>query len=106
MAELSEPDLAALASKVSSFLAGLSEPEREFLAGVLAAASAVDESADVEGFGYRRSDQVQGAIYAQEQAINRLGSEGFDVAARDRRKAGMDNIQKFLDIVRSMNPQI
>lgn len=27
-------------------------------------------------------------------------------AARDRKKAAMDNIQKFLDILRSMNPQI
>jgi hypothetical protein len=27
-------------------------------------------------------------------------------AARDRRKGGMDSIPKFLDIVRSMNPQI
>jgi hypothetical protein len=26
--------------------------------------------------------------------------------ARDRRKAAMDNLQKFLDILRSMNPQI
>jgi septal ring factor EnvC (AmiA/AmiB activator) len=27
-------------------------------------------------------------------------------SARDRRKAAMDNLQKFLDILRSMNPQI
>jgi hypothetical protein len=27
-------------------------------------------------------------------------------AARDRKKAGMDSIQKFLDIIRSMNPQL
>lgn len=26
--------------------------------------------------------------------------------ARDRKKAGADNIQKFLDIIRGMNPQI
>jgi multidrug resistance efflux pump len=27
-------------------------------------------------------------------------------ASRDRKKAGVDNIRKFLDIIRSMNPQI
>ena len=27
-------------------------------------------------------------------------------SARDRKKAAMDNLQKFLDILRSMNPQI
>ena len=27
-------------------------------------------------------------------------------SSRDRRKSGMDNIQKFLDILRSMNPQL
>lgn len=31
---------------------------------------------------------------------------GFLLMNRDRRKAALDNIQKFLDIVRSMNPQL
>jgi hypothetical protein len=29
-----------------------------------------------------------------------------DTSSRDRRKAAMDNIQKFLDIIRSMNPSL
>jgi len=33
-------------------------------------------------------------------------SKGAAAASHDRRKAGLDNIQKLLDIVRSMNPQI
>ena len=32
--------------------------------------------------------------------------KGAAAASHDRRKAGLDNIQKLLDIVRSMNPQI
>jgi len=32
--------------------------------------------------------------------------ESVSGGAGDRRKASLDNIQKFLDIVRSMNPQI
>ena len=33
-------------------------------------------------------------------------SKGAASASRDRRKAGLDNIQKLLDILHSMNPQI
>ena len=86
-------------------MAGLSESEREVLADVLAMADTHDRAPDVEGFGYRRSDQMQMQILAQEQAINnqQLGSVG---ASRDRRRAAMDNMQKLLDITRSMNPTI
>jgi Skp family chaperone for outer membrane proteins len=34
------------------------------------------------------------------------GGPKEDSAARDRRKAGVDNLQKLLDILRSMNPQL
>jgi bacteriocin-like protein len=33
-------------------------------------------------------------------------SKGTQSSNSDRRKSGLDNIQKFLDILRSMNPQI
>lgn len=102
---MSPEDLSTLASKLASFMDGLSEPEREFLADVLATAGATDRSPEVQGFGYKASDQVQRAVYAQQQAINnqQLAS---DRKSNDRRRAAMDNIQKFLDLTRSMNPNI
>ncbi|MCC6810289.1 MAG: hypothetical protein IT381_22860 [Deltaproteobacteria bacterium] len=57
------------------------------------------------------SDETQKQIYDQENAINKAGvqaSESKDAseASRDRRKSALDNMQKFLDILRSINPQI
>lgn len=94
-----------MASKLVSFMNGLSQSEREFLTDVLATAGTSAELPDVEGFGLRNSDRTQLAILAQEQAINNQ-QPGMDGGARDRRRAGLDNIQKFLDITRSMNPKI
>jgi len=44
----------------------------------------------------------------RDQSLKRevAGSKGAADESRDRRKAALDNIQKFLDIVRSMEPQI
>lgn len=105
MTELSAQDMSTLASKLSSFMNDLSEPEREFLADVLASAGSGDQSPEVEGFGLRNSDRMQSAILANDQAINNQ-QRGMNGIARDRRRAGLDNIQKFLDITRSMNPKI
>ena len=57
------------------------------------------------------SDATQQQIYDQEKSINAAGvqaSESKDAheASRDRRKSALDNMQKFLDILRSINPQI
>lgn len=102
MAELSAEDLATLAGKVSSFMDGLAEPERDFLADVLATAGLGDRPPEVEGFGLN-SDRTQMGVLANEQAINsqQLGVSGTN----DRRRASLDNIQKFLDILRSANPK-
>ena len=108
MAELSGDELSTLAERFSSFVNGLADAEREFLADVLATAGAGESAegeADVEGFGLRRSDRTQQAIFAMEQAINRQ-EMGMVVGPNDRRRASMDNIQKFLDITRSMNPNL
>jgi hypothetical protein len=55
------------------------------------------------------ADDLQKHIYQQEKQISgNSGSAKSDAAesARDRRSASLDNIQKFLDVLRSMNPQI
>lgn len=105
MTEPSSEDLSNLASKLVSFFNGLPQPEREFLADVLATAGNSDQLPDVEGFGLKSSDRMQAAILAQERAINNQ-QPGLGAKARDRRRASMDNIQKFLDITRSMDPRI
>jgi hypothetical protein len=57
---------------------------------------------------HRRSDQAQEAVdEAQALIDSKDDSSAADVdAARGRRKAGLDNIEKLLDIIRSMNPPI
>jgi hypothetical protein len=47
-------------------------------------------------------------VHAKEQMHEVQASDSKESmdAARDRKKAGMDALQKFLDIIRSMNPQI
>lgn len=46
--------------------------------------------------------------HAKEQIREIQASDSKEAleASRDRKKAGMDALQKFLDIIRSMNPQI
>ena len=53
------------------------------------------------------ADQMQIAIFKSEQEINRSSvnaSDGTD--SNDRTKQMLDNIQKFLDILRNMDPKI
>jgi hypothetical protein len=47
-------------------------------------------------------------VHANEQMREKQTSDSKESteAARDRRKSGMDAIQKFIDIIHSMNPQI
>ncbi|MEY2520950.1 MAG: hypothetical protein QOF24_2709 [Verrucomicrobiota bacterium] len=45
-------------------------------------------------------------VRAKEQTREIQASDSKEAAGRDRKKAGLDSIQKFLDIIRSMNPQI
>jgi hypothetical protein len=47
----------------------------------------------------RKSDALQIKTNALEKETN-------TAAARDRKKAGMDSLQKFLDMLHSMNPQL
>lgn len=56
----------------------------------------------------KKSDELVAKILDKEIMINRAGVTAMDSteAARDRKKAGMDALQKFLDILRSMNPPI
>lgn len=66
---------------------------------------------DKQTEGGKRSDEIQTKIFDKEIQINRAGVQASDSkesleAARDRKKAGMDSLQKFLDIMRAMNPQI
>jgi hypothetical protein len=51
-----------------------------------------------------REIQESGSI--DKSAATSQESKEASARARDRRKAAMDNLQKFLDILRSMNPQI
>jgi hypothetical protein len=51
----------------------------------------------------RRSDQQQKAI---NRSSDPAASKDTSDAARDRRKAGLDAIQKLLDIIHGMNPQL
>ncbi len=57
------------------------------------------------------SDKMQQAINSEQGRIDKQtnaaeGAKDFADAARDRRKSGLDNIQKLLDIIRSINPNI
>ena len=59
----------------------------------------------------KKSDKIATKIGDNEIRIARAGVTASDSkeaseSARDRKKSGMDSIQKFLDILRSMNPQI
>jgi len=57
----------------------------------------------------KQSDKVQKKVAEAEAAANAAKGKadtGEADTAGDRRKAGLDNIQKLLDILRSMNPQI
>jgi len=59
----------------------------------------------------KQSDEIQAKIFDKEILITRAGVQASDSkecleAARDRRQAGTDSLQKFLDIMRGMNPQI
>ena len=56
---------------------------------------------------YRKSDKRQSQIERLHRKIEKQMDELKEGdAGQDRRKAMLDNLQKFLDIVRSMNPQI
>ena len=50
--------------------------------------------------------QIQESDSTNKSAGTSQDSKDASAGARDRRKAAMDNLQKFLDILRSMNPQI
>lgn len=57
----------------------------------------------------KQSDKVQKKIAEAEAAANaskNASQSGETDSAGDRRKAGLDNIQKLLDLIRSINPQI
>lgn len=59
----------------------------------------------------RQSDRVQKQIYEMEQAINKEQITNTDnseapTSETDRRRRSLDNIQKFLDILRNMDPKI
>ena len=59
----------------------------------------------------KAAERMQHLINGQEQeiqdALKRTGkSASAAEAARDRRQKGLDNIQKLLDIIRGINPQI
>ena len=80
-------------------------------AGVTKAAAANPVLADLHFHSEaptRRSDATQQAIHSQESKQNAeaVGASDASEAATDRRRAALDNIQKFLDVLRSMNPQI
>ena len=51
---------------------------------------------------------LQVDLASSKAGISKESKESKDAqeSSRDRKKAAMDNIQKFLDILRSMNPQI
>lgn len=49
---------------------------------------------------------AQAEIEANQAATKKAGAQGDDQASRDRRKAGLDAIQKLLDIIHSMKPNI
>ncbi|HSE42781.1 MAG TPA: hypothetical protein VLH08_18600 [Acidobacteriota bacterium] len=60
----------------------------------------------VEPSSERKSDQVQKEINRQEQAINKAQTDSSDSSTETHRDQALDNIQKFLDILRQMNPQL
>ncbi len=103
MNELPEAELTDLAAALSAFVDSLPDGQAEFLAAVLAAAGS--ERSEVDGFGYRASDRTQAAILAQEKAVNAQDAADRSYRTRDRRKASLDNIQKFFDLYRSFNPR-
>jgi hypothetical protein len=109
MAVLDEDGMAALARKVSLFLAELTPDERALMVDLLGAASLGIRDAEVSGFSIglnMRANQQQIAVNRMESAADAADANPSSSGATDRRKAGLDNIQKMLDIIRSMNPQI
>lgn len=55
----------------------------------------------------QQANRVQQEVERLARAADReLEQVRDDRTSKDRRKAALDNIQKFLDILRSMNPQI
>jgi len=85
----------------------ITRPDIERLKGQLQAIRNSSMSNDRKSQMQRRlADRKQAELEAQMHAIEAGASKDTSAAARDRRKAAMDNIQKLLDVVRSMNPQI
>ena len=75
------------------------------------AESGLDNRADYQSASGKASDVIQRHIQDQEEEIakaaRRVAESRVDYeAARDRRKRALDNIQKLVDILRSMNPEI
>jgi hypothetical protein len=97
--------LQGIASQAKGELAHLNDPAIESRY-VRFTSLVTDLQRAVEAPNEKRSDQVQKEINRQEQATNKEQADSSDSAAEDRRKAALDNIQKFLDIIRGMNPQI
>jgi hypothetical protein len=61
-----------------------------------------------DSYEVRQSDKIQMHIYMQEQAINTKAetNDSDSSPSETRRRKGLENIQKLLDILRAMNPQI
>ena len=51
------------------------------------------------------ADDLQKRVSASEREHDAHGDGGSE-AARDRKRSSQDNVQKFLDLLRSVNPQI
>jgi hypothetical protein len=65
----------------------------------------ISELCEVSG-GILKSDATQILIDRMAQAIAAKAGSSGDSAGTDRRRAGLDNIQKMLDILHGMNPSI
>jgi hypothetical protein len=129
--ELSAAEWNAFAHKVSSFAGTLSEQEREFLGKVLALAEAAERQAEKERIEASMKEAQEKADNAMDAAQTGLwvgvvggvvggpsddwpprlkssvssAAKSVQATARDRKRSSADNIQKFLDIIRSMNTQ-
>jgi hypothetical protein len=95
----------------------MSAATSEMVMGVAASASAafdVLRSSSVNPFSdalHFASDDLQRAVHKLETAADSAKAAQKDSTdatsdTRDRRKAGLDNIQKILDIIHGMNPQL
>ena len=94
MTERRADDLSTLANELVSFIRGLSDAERERFADALAGAS--DRSAEVDGFGLTPAGGP--GILANAPSITNP-QPGTPNA---RRKSGLDDVQKILDILHGM----